>query len=97
MADPQVGDLLPRPGYLPTYSQPGGSGTPVTPGQTANQRTGWFYPGCGHSIRMWDIRDVSVGGAPKKAVCCPMCGYINSIRTQAEIAAILNSGGMIFG
>ncbi len=94
MADPVVGELIQRP-YAPQCSQPGGPGTPVTPGILPEQRVGWFNPGCGHSIRHWDIIAVSVSGQPKKAITCPICGFVQAIKTQAEIDAMVDNGGIV--
>ena len=85
MSDPQVGQLLPIP-YLPTPSQPGGPGTPITdPVQVFSEKNGYYYPGCGHSINSYDVVGDSVGGVPSAIVRCPLCGFIQKIFTPRSL------------
>lgn len=85
MADPVAGQLLTLP-YEPTFSQPGGVGTAVVPAITVGQKTGMFFPGCGHSIRSWDIRQQSIGGVTQKLVCCPECGYVQKFLSLSDFS-----------
>ena len=78
--DPVVGQLLSLP-YYAQCSQPGGIGTPALPSPTVGQMVGMFFPGCGHSIRSWDIRQASITGVPTKLICCPVCGFIQAFKT----------------
>jgi hypothetical protein len=101
VADPTVGSLAPV-SFVPPPYQPGGPGTPVVfPFETVNnflnEKTGMFYPGCGHSIMHWEIAWCSVGGVPSAIVKCPLCGYINSIWTPASLIEDVIQYPFIFG
>lgn len=83
MSQVVIGQLLQKP-YLPQFTQPGGIGTPVVPQQEENNNQGMFQPGCGHSIMEYDVRCMEVDGepeAPSAVVCCPLCGYVQTIIT----------------
>lgn len=95
MADPILGELLPVP-YLPSSSQPGGPGTIVTdPTQTVQEKNGFYYPGCGHSVNSYDVSRSAVGGVPSAIVKCPVCGYVEQIYTPYTIFD--NLQGVLFG
>ncbi len=87
MPDPVIGQLFPSPSSTyPAAKQPGGVGTAVTdPAQTINEKTGYFFPGCGHSIRSWLITRVAIGGVPSALVQCPVCSYVQNIYTPASL------------
>jgi hypothetical protein len=84
MANPILGALYPAP-YLPKSKQPGGPGTPVVdPTQTVEEKNGYYYPGCGHSVNSYDVQQTSVNGIPSKLVTCPICGFLQAIITPAS-------------
>jgi hypothetical protein len=88
-----AGALYPQNAAYPTPWQPMGVGTPVANIQQAinreigfpgfvefmNEFTGRFFPGCGHSIMMWDLKEQSVCGVQSCLVCCPVCLYIQQV------------------
>ena len=101
MPDPSVGSLQPV-SWLPPPYQPGGPGTPVIfPAETVNtqlnEKTGMFFPGCGHSIMHWEISWDSLGGQPVALVKCPLCGWINSIWNPASLIEDTAQYPFIFG
>jgi hypothetical protein len=82
---PLVGQLLPGDGAYPVPHQAGGTGTPVTTWtNTPGEKTGKFYPACGHSINSWDIHFLAAQGIPSAFICCPQCLYIQKILTPAS-------------
>lgn len=98
---PEVGALQPV-SFIPQPYQPGGPGTPVVfPFQTVNnfldEKTGRFFPGCGHSIMNWEISWDSLGGQPVALVKCPLCGWINSIWVPASLIENAIEYPFIFG
>lgn len=85
MADPQQGDLRTR-SYLPACKQDPVTKVVTDPVQTVQEKTGRFYPGCGHSINSFEILFEKVAGVKKALIVCPICGYIQRIADPAEVA-----------
>lgn len=108
MADPVIGTLLYQKEGYPPFVQPGGPGTPTSPTQPPQpqpptvpvyvgppqEHLGRFFPGCGHSIMSWEVASVTVGGAPAKALLCPLCSYIQNIY---QPPSLLDSQEFILG
>lgn len=95
MGSPDQGTIFPQAiKYYPDFTQPGGPNTPTFPQQgqsppdtglqppgPRNELTGQFMAGCGHSFMSWEVSREAVGGVPSAFVCCPYCGFIQSIWT----------------
>jgi hypothetical protein len=83
MADPVIGQQIPNTPQQREYTQPGGIGTPTFPQQTTDEMNGRYYPGCGHSITAYDVRQQGIGDPPVSSAlaCCPLCGFLQTIVT----------------
>ena len=81
---PAIGSLYTpaEPGNLPpTYTQPGGVGTPVFPQQPLGERSAQYSFGCSHFFnipRIWQVYDPDTE-EQAALICCPLCGYIQRI------------------
>lgn len=71
---------------MPTWSQPGGIGTPVFPAQPQGEHSALYTAGCLHWFNVYEIYQVydPYGLQQVKLLCCPLCSFINQIITPAE-------------
>ena len=79
-----VGELYPTQ-YYPTFSQPGGPGTPTFPQQDIGEKLGTFTAGCGHWFNNWWVPNSAFLGVPSAYIACPLCGYVQQIVTPQSL------------
>jgi hypothetical protein len=79
-----VGQLLNFPASNPykygNFTQPGGPGNPVFPGQTQEEHNGRYMLGCTHSVNSvnvvrWQIQPCVI----MLLACCPICSWIQAV------------------
>lgn len=61
-----------------------------------NERSTMYGAGCNHRFQMWELIQVGISGVPMMLICCPLCGYIQSILTIEE-ALNVNLNPQIYG
>lgn len=62
-----------------------------------NERASMFTAGCAHCFRSWELIQTAVGGAPAMLICCPLCGYVQSILQPPSLALDVNQNPNIYG
>lgn len=71
--------------------------TPATNPTPYNERAAYFFGGCSHCIRSWEIKQTTLNGAPAKLVCCPLCGWVQSIHQPPDSIMNVNETPIIYG
>jgi hypothetical protein len=61
-----------------------------------NERATNYTAGCNHCFMCWELIQVAISGTPMMLICCPLCGYIQSILTVEE-ALDVNKNPQIYG
>lgn len=61
-----------------------------------NERATMFSAGCAHCFMEWELIQTGISGVPMMLVCCPLCGYVQSILTIEE-ALNVNLNPQIYG
>src|SRR5271156_1464331 len=46
-----------------------------------NERATLYTAGCAHCFMTWELIQVAIQEVPMMLICCPLCGYIQSILT----------------
>jgi hypothetical protein len=71
--------------------------TPATNPIPVNERSAFFFAGCGHCFRSWEVIQDSVNGAPAALLCCPLCNYVQAIYQPPSVILDTNITPQIYG
>ena len=64
---------------------PTGAYPPAVDPTPSAEQASMFFPGCGHAIRSWQIARAAIGGVPSALVTCPLCGWVQSVRSPFNL------------
>lgn len=53
-----------------------------------NERATMFSAGCNHCFQTWELIQVGINGVPMMLVCCPLCGFIQTIMTIEQALSV---------